>query len=574
MPQDEALVELTDDALSAEIRRISTEIDGAPPGDERDAARRTLAAYAAERTRRQRDELIAALRSGPTVLMPSLADGYPAPRDPELHDKRRLILEAWARELGLPFGLLPGVDLSDDDVYDEIQTDFYSFAKHLEALKERQRQAGGRLAGMGSAERVMEAFRRAIDSGRLDDAVLEQLKSLLSPEALKWLPLMIGLGAGLGLLGGGWAILGGLILAYGPSVYDLASAIYHIVYAETEEEFAAAVEELEAFLGGVGADILISLASFGLGKGFRYLRKGKAAKAAGPASGRPRRRPGTAGAPERPPRRFAPRPRTGVGLPPSAPRVRPPWLEPPPSTASPRRARPRRLDGKLSREAAAMDPPLYPRPNILSEERFDWPSNRRRFKEQGDAEIITGQTGGYRGVTSPEGRIIISDKLRDGEELLRVTRHELGHRKLRPAHLPEPARRLLGIRIGRLLETAHIIKALDEIFAFASEGGAVDLRRFRQAFADFLGHAPGAQHTRRQYGVRHRRALREWSMLRRQPWFRLIHGQAETFLRMIEEGTLDLEPLVSRLEEFLRRFEEYREIRGARPGGERLHPRE
>jgi len=275
MPNDE-LLELTDLALDEDIRRLRADIDvlRIEAGGAADTAadHEDMARLGSEQGRRRTEALVRNLQSGPTVDRDDSPGATTPIQNIERHNLRRMNLRQWAEQLGIPFHLPPGTDLSDEETWLEIQTDYYSFEIYLQELEERQARTSGALAGMDSTDRVIEAFRRAIDSGRLDDAVIDALSQLLSPETLKWLPLIIGLGAGLGMLGGGWALLAGLILAFGPAVYDFGRAIYAIVNAEKDEEYNAGVELLIRAIGNAGADLIITLSTFALGKGFRLLR--------------------------------------------------------------------------------------------------------------------------------------------------------------------------------------------------------------------------------------------------------------------------------------------------------------
>jgi len=333
--------DLPDAELQGEIRRgqeeldeLVREADGSPQATaEIERRRAQLDVLVRERLRREAERLQRGLRSGQTVERPGLEEGgetvegeehdhLAGKRDPDAHAKRVVVLEEWALELGVPYSVPPDVDLSDQPVYEEALTELYSLKVYFEELKEQQGRSSGWLQGAGSAERVLEAFRQVISSGRLDDEFAEQLSRLLDPEALKWLPVFIGLAAGLGWLGPGVVLVAGLVAAFGPAVWSMMSAIGAIVTAETEEGFARGVGELTEALAQLGVDILITLASFGIGRGIRAVR-GRV-KGRGVSEG---------GRPKTPP---PPHPPAVPGTGPAPRRVRPPWFEEKPPLPSPR----------------------------------------------------------------------------------------------------------------------------------------------------------------------------------------------------------------------------------------------
>jgi hypothetical protein len=117
-------------------------------------------------------------------------------------------------------------------------------------------------------------------------------------------------------------LVAGLVAAFGPAVWSMMSAIGAIVTAETEEGFARGVGELTEALAQLGVDILITLASFGIGRGIRAVR-GRV-KGRGVSEG---------GRPKTPP---PPHPPAVPGTGPAPRRVRPPWFEEKPPLPSPR----------------------------------------------------------------------------------------------------------------------------------------------------------------------------------------------------------------------------------------------
>lgn len=326
MPElDDVLADLTDEELQGEIRREQAELDdvlreadGSPQAVEEVRRRRArIDGLVRERLRREAERMSRGLRSGGTVDGPGV-DEPPDPEgeedehlhgklDPNAHLTRLRALEVFASELGVPCSVPLDVDLSDQAVYEEHMTELYSLKVLADEVAERQQQSGGWLQGAGSGERVMEAVRQVIASGRFDDAFVGQLSRLLDPEALKWLPLFIGLAAGLGWLGPGVVLVGGLVLAFGPAVWSLVSAVYDVVNAANEEEFAAAVGELTEALAQLSVDLVIALASFGLARGYRAWRGPKGGSPeAGPKAPPPSRLPATAPAGGAVPRRVRP----------------------------------------------------------------------------------------------------------------------------------------------------------------------------------------------------------------------------------------------------------------------------
>ncbi len=512
-PNGEDPRERSDEELAREIKGIQETLDAifreGGDGDDELAAR--LNALRLEQQRRKTQATIERVRSGPRSPTP--------PDDPIGYgDMRRQGLEQWARRLGLPFGLPPNVDLYDDEIFNEIVADLYTYELLVREIERRQGAAGGeRIAGMGSVERVIEALWRAIGSGRIDDAVAEQLRGMLSPEALKFLPLLVAISAGAGLLGGGWAVLVALLIAFGPAVWDFVDTMYAIITAETDEAFDQAVESLIRFLGGVGADILVALATYVAGRGMRWAIDRKR------VSGTPSATTGgTAPAP-------GPRPRRA--------RVDPPWLEP----------APRIFETPLPPRPSGLSP--MPRPGASA---FDDPYNVRRFREEG-REIIRGRLFGHRkGETSPEGRVIVEEKL-TGAELERTGWHEAGHRRMRPYDVRDEARRgALGERVGRLLENSPLFKVLDEAFAEAHEMDTWDPHRLARRMHEIFERwrSESGRLKRRQYGVDLDRLERELTILveRHQDLARRLRNPRRLLRRRLD-GSLDYDAFIRELEE-------------------------
>lgn len=321
--RDSDLAELDGPALQAEIRRVAAALRaGDMDDDEVREAEDHLDRLADELERRRRAEREGGLFNGDTIL---LAEQNDEDEDPARRDwamKRRLVLEEWARSLGIPYDPPPGIDLADDEDFESEQTRLWLIETALEELEaDAAASDDPDLADLGVAERIILALQLILESGQLADDVAARLRQMLEPQNLALLVTMLTvfLAAGSNPLVAGAGILL-LFVWLGDLAVLLGKALYEIATARTVEEFEAGVAKLSKFIAQAFVDLLAAAATAGflrtrpgriyrvtVRRGYGRLRRGLEARF---------------GAPPLPPR--PPRPR------------RPPWLEePPPERPSP-----------------------------------------------------------------------------------------------------------------------------------------------------------------------------------------------------------------------------------------------
>ena len=585
MPDSDDIEKWNDAELIAQITALRRMMDeAAGEGLTPDPATLALIRQVGnERERRRADRLREAATFATTRIIENSISANPGYRNPELHEKNKLALERMARELGVPLSIPPGTDLSIPEVYEELIIELYSFSEYLKDLQERQKRGEGPLAGMGTVERIGEALKRALTSGKLSEAVMAELRKLLDPKLLKMLPILLAVGVGLGALGAGGAFIM-LAMSYGPIIWDLVKALMAAAEATTAAEFNAAVGALIKVFGAIGAEVVTTIGGVLLGKALKGAKRVLFPETPPNTARPPRGRTGKSGVSRRPQKPRRPiRPTWPDGRPRSYPRKRPPWLTP----EKARRTHRKRLGLENPPDRVRGPTPSggYRDPPGGEKSWFDVPENAGKFSRPSKTtgkkrELIFGDLGdldmstqsGIFGLTAWDGRIIINKVLKPAmkafdesgigdfdeymtlrKKLIETLKHEGAHRRLRPHSLPEPLRGSAAKRLHDVYKESDIVRALDEIYGFGYGGSE---RRFDD-FLEFWQGITTSFDPQHFFGLmrmgRAGPAMKQLPYLLDDDYFRMIGRDPDAWLRLVREGKLDFMEYLRALERFIAR---------------------
>ena len=236
-----------------------------------------------------------ATEEGKIYVPPSNGD-IPGTADYARLEARRHVLETIARSAGAKhFRVNSGWRLQDDAVFERQLKIVEDIAKQRAEMARRELLAE-QFQQMGSMERLTKAFGEAIDSKNLGPELQNQLSGLFTKEAVAMLLASIPIFAFFSVVTGG-SIIPTITAFLGPTVVPLYLGMFHVINADTEEEFEVGVAELTQALATAGVSVLTAVVMEVGGVGYRKLT---GAPKTAPKPGTPKRVPTVAAPAEEP----------------------------------------------------------------------------------------------------------------------------------------------------------------------------------------------------------------------------------------------------------------------------------